>query len=110
MKDESRLYTKTNTLLYSKYDADSEYITVFQKDREQKNSLLSIPFVSTDSFHFLPSLYSCHAGTALGGTRRRDTQSRFMQIVNHVTKVCNFDVCSLKREKREEKIIVCNYF
>jgi hypothetical protein len=40
VKNESHLCTKKNTLFYSEFDADSEYVTLFEKYLGQKNGLI----------------------------------------------------------------------
>jgi hypothetical protein len=47
MKNESHLCTKKNTLFYSEFDADSEYVTLFENYFAQKNGLIdACPFFS----------------------------------------------------------------
>jgi hypothetical protein len=40
VKNESHLCTKKNTLFYSKFDADSEYVSLFENYFGQKNGLI----------------------------------------------------------------------
>jgi beta-N-acetylglucosaminidase len=48
VKNESHLCTKKNTLFYSEFDADSEYVTLFENYFGQKNGLIdTCPF-----YHF----------------------------------------------------------
>ena len=46
VKNESHLCTKKNTLFYSEFDADSEYVTLFEKYFGRKNGLSdTCPFI-----------------------------------------------------------------
>jgi hypothetical protein len=40
VKNESHRCTKKNTLFYSEFDADSEYVTLFENYFGQKNALI----------------------------------------------------------------------
>jgi len=40
VKNESHLCTKKNTLFYSEFDADSEYVILSEKNFGQKNGLI----------------------------------------------------------------------
>jgi len=45
VKNESHPCTKKNTLFYSEFDADSEYVTLFENYFGQKNGLIdTCPF------------------------------------------------------------------
>jgi hypothetical protein len=49
VKNESHRCTKKNTLFYSEFDADSEYVTLFENYFGQKNALIdTCPFLNLD--------------------------------------------------------------
>jgi hypothetical protein len=50
VKNESHRCTKKNTLFYSEFDADSEYVTLFENYFGQKNALIdTCPLIITTS-------------------------------------------------------------
>jgi hypothetical protein len=52
VKNESHLCTKKNTLFYSEFDADSEYVTLFENYFGQKNGLIdTCPLWDPDPIH-----------------------------------------------------------
>ncbi len=51
VKNESHRCTKKNTLFYSEFDADSEYVTLFENYFGQKNALIdTCPFIQNFIF------------------------------------------------------------
>jgi len=47
VKNESHFSTEKNTSFYSEFNADSEYVILFEKYRGQKNGLMdTCPFLS----------------------------------------------------------------
>ena len=52
VKNENHFGMKKNTLFYSEFDADSEYVTLFEKYCGQKNGLIDTCPLSTSNKFF----------------------------------------------------------